>query len=298
MKDRFRNSKYAKPFFYIIFFLIVFVVFLYSSFPTEGIKQQVISQITDNTPYQVEIGSASIAPPFSLKIKDMTLYRTKDNVLKIESLTVSPSVLSLFSSNNIFPFKAKLNGGEIKGTLSVNKSGSGLDEINAEVKHVNIDNLPSFMTGSEEAPALRGALDGSLKIDFTPQALGEFNFTVDGLEVDNLMVKGIKLPALKGLDSVFNGNIEGRTTNVEALNLKGDGIDIQITGTAPLIWELTKGGGVIDLGYRLEITGGEYAKYKGMLSPYLAQQRDGSLGGKIIGTVSNPKFEKGSVKRF
>ena len=42
----------------------------------------------------------------------------------------------------------------------------------------------------------------------------------------------------------------------------------------------------------------EYAKYKGILSPYLAQQRDGSLGGKIIGTVSNPKFEKGSVKRF
>jgi type II secretion system protein N len=297
MKERLRNSKYAKPFFYIIFFLVAFVVFLYSSFPTEGIKQQVISQITDNTPFQAEIGSVSITPPFSLKIKDMTLYRSKDNALKIESLTVSPSVFSLFSSNNIFPFKAKLNGGEIKGILSVNKSGSGLDEIKASVKHVNIDNIPAFMTGSEEAPVLKGALDGNLEIDFAPKALGEFNFTVDGLEVDNLMVKGIKLPALRGLESVFSGNIEGRITNVEELNLKGDGIDLQISGTAPLIWELTKGG-VIDLGYRLEITGGEYAKYKGMLMPYLAQQRDGSLGGKIIGTVSNPKFEKGSVKRF
>jgi len=294
MKERLRNSKYAKPFFYIVFFVVVFVVFLYSSFPTEGIKQQVISQITDNTPFQAEIGSASIAPPFSLKIKDMKLYRSKDRVLKIESLTVSPS---LFSSSNIIPFKAKLNGGEIKGTLSVNKSGRDLDEINAEVKHVNIDNLLAFMTGSEEAPALSGALEGNLQIDFAPKALGEFNFTVEGLEVDNLMVKGIKFPALKGLQSVFSGNIEGRKTNIQELNLKGDGIDLQITGTAPLLWELSKGG-VIDLGYRLEITGGEYAKFKGMLTPYLAQQRDGSLGGKIIGTVSNPKFEKDSVKRF
>ena len=297
MKERLRNSKYAKPFFYTLFFVVAFVVFLYSSFPTEGIKRRVISQITDNTPFQAEIGSASIAPPFSLKIKDMKLYRSKDRVLEIESLTVSPSFFSLFSSSNIIPFKAKLNGGEIKGTLSVNKSDSGLDEINAEVKHVGIDNLLAFMTGSEEAPELSGTLEGNLKIDFAPEALGEFNFTVDGLEVDNLMVKGIKLPALKGLQSVFNGNIEGRETNVQKLNLKGDGIDLQITGTAPLFWELSKGG-VIDLGYRLEITGGEYAKFKGMLTPYLAQQRDGSLGGKIIGTVSNPKFEKGSVKRF
>lgn len=297
MRERLRNSKYAKPFFYIVFFVVVFFVFLYSSFPTEGIKQQVISQITDNTPYQAEVGSAAIAFPFSLKLNDMTIYRSKDNKLKIDSLKVSPSVFSLFSSSNIIPFKAKLNGGEIKGTLSVNKSGSGLDEIDAEVKRVNVDNLTAFFTGSEDALDLRGALDGNLKVDFSPEAAGEFNFTVDGLELDNIMVKGIKLPSLTGLRSVFSGRIEGRKTNVQELNLVGSGIDLRITGTAPLFWELSKGG-VIDLGYRLEITGGEYAKYKGMLSPYLAQQRDGSLGGKIIGTVSNPKFEKGSVKRF
>lgn len=297
MKGKLRNSKYAKPFFYILFFIAVFFIFLYTSFPTEGIKRQVISQITENTPYQTEVGSASIAAPFSLKLNEVTLYRSKDNRLKIDSLKLSPSVFSLFSSSHIIPFKAKLNGGEIKGTLRVNKSGGGLDEIDAEVKHVNVENLTAFITGTEDALALRGALDGNLKIDFSPEAEGEFNFTVDGLELDNIMVKGIKLPALKGLQSVFSGNIEGRETNVQELNLKGDGIDLRITGTAPLFWEFTKGG-VIDLGYRLEITGGEYAKYKGMLSPYLAQQRDGSLGGKIIGTVNNPKFEKGSVKRF
>ena len=57
-------------------------------------------------------------------------------------------------------------------------------------------------------------------------------------------------------------------------------------------------GGILDLGYRVEINDNDLAKYKTFLTPYLAQHRDGSLGGKILGTVMNPRFEKGSVKRF
>ncbi len=55
-------------------------------------------------------------------------------------------------------------------------------------------------------------------------------------------------------------------------------------------------GGILDLGYRVEITNKDLVKYKTFLSPYLAQYRDGSLGGKILGTVNNPRFEKDSVK--
>lgn len=297
MKERFGNFKYRKPFLYALFFIAAFFVFLYTSFPQDGIKSLIVNQITANTPYQADIEGASLSPPLGLNIKELKLYRTKDKMLLVDSLKVRPSVLSLFSSSTVIPFKAELGGGEIKGTLSVNKSGSGLDEIEAEIKNVDIDKIISFVTSSEQAPDLKGAVDGNLKIAFSPSAVGEFDFTVAGLSVDNINVKGIKLPALKGLQTVFSGNIEGRKTMVETLNVTGGGIELKIAGTAPLIWELQKGG-VIDLGYRLEITGGEYAKYKGMLTPYLAQQRDGSLGGKIIGTVNNPKFEKGAAKRF
>lgn len=297
MKERFQNAKYKKPFLYILFFVAAFFVFLYTSFPKEGIKSLVVSEITQNTPYEAEIGSASLAPPFSLKIKDLKLRSADNKVLVVDSLNVRPSIFSLFSSSVAVPFKAELGGGEIKGKLGVNKTGDGLDEIDAEVKGVDIGTIVSFMSNSDDALDLKGDLDGKLKIDFSPNALGEFDFTAQGLSVDNIKVKGVKLPALNGLETVFSGNIEGQKTNVEELYLKGDGIDLKVSGTAPLIWELTKGG-VIDLGYRLEITGGEYAKFKGMLTPYLAQQRDGSLGGKIIGTLNNPKFEKSSTKRF
>lgn len=297
MRDKLKNLKFKKPFLYIVFFLVMFFAFLYSSFPKAGIKGLIISQIESNTPYQADLESASLAPPFSINIKDLILYRSKDKSQKIDSITLSPSIFSLFSSSTVVPFKANLEGGQVKGTLAVNKSGSGLDEIDAEVDNVKLDNIMAFLADSDETPALAGVLDGTIVIDFLPNAQGEFDFTVKGLELDNINVKGMKLPPLKNLDTVFSGNIEDRKTNVEVLNLKGDGIDLQISGTAPLIWEMSNGG-VIDLGYRLEITGGDYAKFKGLLSPYLAQQRDGSLGGKIMGTLSNPKFEKGTVKRF
>ena len=104
-------------------------------------------------------------------------------------------------------------------------------------------------------------------------------------------------PSLSNLKSRFNGDIEDNLTNIKELSMKGNGIDIQITGTIPLLWEISKGG-ILDLGYRVEITDSDLAKYKTFLSPYLAKHRDGSLGGKILGTVKNPRFEKGSVKRF
>ncbi len=118
---------------------------------------------------------------------------------------------------------------------------------------------------------------------------------MEGLELNNLKVKGIKLPTLTNLTSNFNGNIANELTNIDELSILGDGIDIQIAGTAPLVWEMSQGG-ILDLGYRVEITNNNLVKYKAFLAPYLAQHRDGSMGGKILGTVMNPRFEKDSVK--
>lgn len=297
MKERFLNSKYRKPFLYSLFFFAAFLLFLYSTFPTEGIKRQVVSGIAANTPFEAEAQSVGIAPLLSVSIKGLKLYKSKDNVIEIESLKVSPSVFSVFSDNPKFPFKAKLGGGEIKGAFRINKSGGGIVELSADIKNVNIDKISEFLTGPGDSVALAGVMDGELYIDFAPEARGDFDIRINGLEVDKLSVKGIKLPPFSGLKSVFKGNIEGRKTTISECYVNGAGIDLQISGTAPLLWEFSKGG-VIDLGYRLEITGEEFATYKGLLSPYLAKQRDGSLGGKILGTVSNPRFEKGSTKKF
>ncbi len=298
MKDRITKYKYFKPFSYTLFFLFVFTIFLFVTFPGELIKNRVIAEIEDSTPFQAEIESVNISPLLNVKISGVKLYKSKDRFLLLNNLSVSPSIFSVITDSPRFPFKAELLGGEIEGSISLNKANGGVREIDATVNQVTIDSIPSFLTPEgKDAFSIGGVMNGRLFVKFDPRAKGDFEFVVNSLALDNLKVKGITLPGFTELTSVFRGKIDGETTNIEELNIKGEDIDLQITGTAPLLWEIP-GGGVLDLGYRLEMKGTQMAKYKGLLAPYLATHGDGSLGGKILGTISNPRFEKSSVKTF
>lgn len=298
MKEKIRNYKHIVPLSYISFFIVAFFVFLIITFPGDVIKQRIISEIQNTTPYKVDIKSADVSPLLNISLKQVVIHKSQTQFLELDSVTIKPSIFSVFSDSPNVPFTAKLHGGEIDGSVKVSKKNNGIEEIKADVKDLRIDAIPDLLSEQGQAETLiHGRLNGNLFVQFIPQPKGEFDFIVEGLELDNLKVKGMKLPSLTNLTSKFNGNIENDLTNISELSVKGDGIDLQITGTAPLIWEMSEGG-ILDLGYRVEITDNDLAKYKTFLTPYLAKHRDGSLGGKILGTVMNPRFEKGSVKTF
>jgi hypothetical protein len=61
----------------------------------------------------------------------------------------------------------------------------------------------------------------------------------------------------------------------------------------PLIWKV-KRGGVIDLGLKLQLTGPKFGVFKNVLASYLLPQGNGILGGKIAGTIYNPRLVKDS----
>jgi type II secretion system protein N len=298
MKDKIRNYKYFVPLSYITFFVAAFFVFLFMTFPGDIVKQRIVSEIQNSTPYKVEINDADITALLNVNLKGVKIYRSRDQFLELDSLTIKPSLFSVFSDSPKVPFNAKLQGGEIEGSVRLSKQNGGIQEVQATIKQVKVDSIPDLISGEGGGEILiNGIMDGELYVKFDPTPKGEFSFEVEGLKIDNLKVKGMKLPSLSDLKSRFNGDIEDNLTNIKELSVKGNGIDIQITGTAPLLWEISKGG-ILDLGYRVEITDSELAKYKTFLSPYLAKHTDGSLGGKILGTVKNPIFEKGSIKRF
>ncbi len=298
MKDKIRNYKYFVPLSYITFFVVAFFVFLFVTFPGDIVKQRIVAEIQNSTPYKVDIQSADVSAMLNVNLKGVKIYKSQNQFLELDSLTIKPSLFSVFSDSPKIPFNAKLHGGEIDGTLRVSKQNNDIEEVKAVIKGVRVDSIPDLLSQDGEAEILiNGIMDGELYVQFDPTPKGEFSFEVEELHIDNLKVKGMKLPSLSKLKSRFNGDIEGDLTNIKELSMKGNGMDLQITGTAPLIWEISKGG-ILDLEYRVEITDNNLAKYKTFLSPYLANNRDGSLGGKILGTVKNPRFEKDSVKRF
>ena len=298
MKEKIRNYKHIVPLSYISFFVIAFFVFLIITFPGDIVKQRIISEIQNSTPYKVDIKTADVSALLNINLKNVTIHKSQNQFLELDSITIKPSIFSAFSNSPKVPFTAKLHGGEIDGFIKVNKSNNKIEEVQADIKNLKVDAIPDLLSEEGKSEILiHGRLNGNLFVQFAPNPSGEFDFVVEGLELDNLKVKGMKLPSLTNLTSKFNGKIVDDLTNIEELSVTGDGIDLQITGSTPLLWEMSEGG-ILDLGYRVEITDNDLSKYKTFLSPYLAKHRDGSLGGKILGTVMNPRFEKGSVKRF
>ena len=296
MKERIRNFKHIVPVSYFLFFVVMFVVFLVVTFPGDIVKKRLISEIQSSTPYKVDIKTADVSALLNINLKGVTIHKSRTQFIELDSVSIKPSLLSLISDSQKIPFTAKLHGGQIDGTISVSKQASKIQALNAKVKNLRVDAIPDFLSEQGNSEILiHGRLDGDLSVAFTPQPQGEFDFIIEGLEFDNLKVKGMKLPSLSNLTSKINGNIANELTNIDELSIVGDGVDIQITGSAPLVWEMSQGG-ILDLDYRVAITNKDLVKYKTFLSPYLAQHRDGSLGGKILGTVNNPRFEKDSVK--
>lgn len=294
MIEKIKTYKHIVPLSYGLFFVLAFIVFLIMTFPGDIVKQRIISEIQNSTPYRVDIKSANVSPLLNIDLEQVVIHKSQTQFVELDSVTVKPSLFSVFSDTPKIPFTAKLYGGYIDGSVRVSKQNNRIEEITADLKNLKIDTIPDFLSAQGKSEMLiHGRLSGDLYVEFTPEPKGDFDFIVEGLELDNLKVKGMKLPSLANLTSAFNGNIENELTNIKELSVKGEGIDLQITGTAPLFWEMSQGG-ILDLGYRVEITDPKLSKYQTFLEPYLAKHRDGSLGGKILGTLMNPRFEKGS----
>ena len=298
MKEKLKKYKHIKPVSYTLFFLVVFMLFLFTTFPGDVIKKRIIAEIESNTPYRADIQKVRISPLLKINMEGVRLSRANSVFLELESLDLRPSPLSVFSDNPKVPFTAKLWGGEISGSLRINKTTGRVSELDATIESVRINSVPSlFSEEAEKSISLGGVMDGKVNLVMAPPASGVIQFEVTGLKLENMKLKGITLPNLTELTSMFKGTVEGDMTRIDQFKIAGADIDLDITGTTPLPWEI-QNGGIIDIGYSLQMKGGQMAKYKGLLSPYLATQRDGSLGGKILGTVANPRFEKSSITRF
>ncbi|MCC6711876.1 MAG: type II secretion system protein GspN [Candidatus Dadabacteria bacterium] len=298
MKEKIKKYKHIKPVSYTLFFLVVFTLFLFMTFPGDVIKKRIIAEIESNTPYKADIQNVRVSPLLKINMEGVKLSRANSVFLELENLDLSPSPLSVFSDNPKVPFTAKLWGGEISGSIRINKTTGRVSELDATLESVRINSVPSlFSEEAEKSLSLGGVIDGEVNLVMIPPASGDIQFEITGLKLENMKLKGITLPNLTDLTSMFKGTIEGDMTRIDQFRIAGADIDLDITGTTPLPWEI-QNGGVIDIGYSLQMKGGPMAKYKGLLSPYLATQRDGSLGGKILGTVANPRFEQGSITRF
>ena len=296
MREKLLKSRYLGRSLYALFFLFAFLVSFYLTIPLEDLKERIAGEIEARTRLEAQIERVSVYPIFSLKIHNIMLYKAEKPVLAIEELKLAPSLLGLIISDKLkLPFEARLLGGETTGTLVYNPKTKQLEEARAKLAGLNVETIPSIIPADfgKETPSFHGFLEGDFSVKFLPPADGEFAFKVSSLGIKKLRIKGLVLPDFDDIQSNLRGSIEGKITKIDELRFKGDGVDLMLTGTAPILWSIEKGGKV-DLWMQLQLTGPKQEVFKKFLASYLAPQDDGSLGAKIAGTFFNPRLVKGS----
>jgi type II secretion system protein N len=288
LKEKIRNSKYFKPLSYAAFFLFVFIVSFYYALPTDEIKGKIISGIEMNTPFEAKLGSVSIAPIVSVSVQDLEFYRSGELYVKLDNVKMRPALISLFSKYLKLPFTAKLMNGEVKGDLIYDYKTGQIVGINAKVNGLDIEQFHPIMSGyigmSDEK--VGGKLNGDFSFDFSSDTSGVFSFKIDNMSISNLKLIGFPIPPFKNLESVFAGKIREGVTQVDELSFKSKDFDLNMHGSVPPLWKITKGA-KIDLMVNLNILSDE-AKI-GIVRSFLSPRGDGTLGGKILGTFGNPR---------
>lgn len=295
MKEKMMKSKHFVPSSYLLFFLIVFLVSFYLTFPVESIRQTIMSEIEARTTLKADIKKVNLSPIFSLKIHNMKIYKADEQLLNIDELKIRPSLFSLFSGSMTLPFKARVLGGETTGTLIYSKQSRRIEKAEANISGVLVEKITPFISVGlgNKMLSMQGFLGGNFSIALNPEPRGEFTFDISKLGIKNLRVRGFVFPEFINMESSLRGKIERDLTKIESLKLEGDGLDLAIAGTMPLIWKV-KRGGVIDLGLKLQLTGPKFGVFKNVLASYLLPQGNGILGGKIAGTIYNPRLVKDS----
>jgi type II secretion system protein N len=286
------ESKYFVPACYALFFILGFLVFFYHSFPSESFKRRIIYEVETRTPFDIDIRSLSIYPIFSLKLHDVKLYRAKALYLNVDDLDVSPSLFYLLLKKITLPFRAHLYGGNAKGKLVYSSTTRQLIKANGTIEGINVKGIPAISIAlGDENSSIQGVVEGFFSVEFGPQPKGQIALETKDLTVKNVrLIGGLPLPDFGRLESNFKSHIENGATKVEELKFQGNGFDLTLFGTMPLLWEISRLG-AIDLDLRLR-TEGVGKRKLGFLSAFLSPQSDGSLKGKITGTFGSPRLIK------
>jgi len=279
----------------IVFFLLFLTLFLYFTFPTEALKKRVVAEIENNTGFHAEIGDVGISPFLELKIKDLNLTKKqKDINIKIDTLELKPSLLSMILSKKNFPFDAEIGEGKFDGTFVYSSKSNTLDSLSVNLKNVHTDLVASFIKSGKDTPEFDGEIDGKINIIFENKnkqdVKGNFTFTSKNMSIKKLKFGELILPSYQNLLVNLNGKIEKNKTLIDELSFKNQDFDLILVGTMPLLWKI-RPGGKLDLSLNLNLKSDD-AKM-GLLQAFMNKQTDGTLSAKIAGTLSKPKFVKG-----
>jgi type II secretion system protein N len=120
------TNRTGKILLYVLYAVIALAVFLYFRFPSELMKEILISRMNQMQPLvQLEIDNVRPTIPPGIKIEPLTVIYDNMPVLRFDSLKITPHLFSMLGHDKKFSFKGAIGDGELKGTAQMAASSSG-----------------------------------------------------------------------------------------------------------------------------------------------------------------------------
>jgi type II secretion system protein N len=228
-------SRSKKILLYLCFGIAAAVVFLYTLFPSETVKNLIVNGISAANP-NLKISIEKVKPvlPPGIVLQDIDLEYGKMALIDAAYAKLVPLPWTLFQNRKTVSFKITTGQGKIAGQAFISSDATpSLDNLNAALSDIQLNQVAAFkaMTNYTISGVLNGtvAVNGGQHSESTARAI---------LDVSQCTVN--LLSPLFSLDKLVFSRIEAELTMnsgrvlINKCDLRGEELDGRISGTLHL----------------------------------------------------------------
>jgi len=157
-----------KTLLYAAYIIGITVIFLYYLFPSDAVRDYVVYKMTRGNPdVRVTIDRVSPVLPPGIKLHDVGIAHGNRALVDLDSVKITPGLLSFFSSKKTARFKGRVNGGTVNGWAEVDsRKNQQAEKIEGTISGIQVQGIAA----RKQLSAYK--ISGNLGGDFTIGAAG------------------------------------------------------------------------------------------------------------------------------
>jgi type II secretion system protein N len=228
-----------------VFGLTIF--FLYILFPSEAVKDYMAYTMSRGNPdIRVTIDRVSPVLPPGIKLHDVGIAHGNMALIDLDSVKITPGLLSFFTSTKTARFKSRVSAGSVHGLAQIDqRNDRQAEKIEGTISGVQVQGIPALkrltvhqvsgnlsgdflIDGAGPSRSMTGKLTLSdCRIEFDQPVIGQSSLGFSKINADLVLNNGklkIKKCRARGnqLDADISGTIDLKTdSRRDTLNLNG-----------------------------------------------------------------------------
>ena len=215
---------------YTAVFILSLLFFLYHLFPEEKVNRHLIYSFGQMLPdYQFDINNSRFSLPVALKLFDVSVTKSDNDIFEAASLKIGRPVLSLFLPGQSFFIKAGVYGGKLGGTVTRKENESGHNtRADFKLSGIQIGEWPVLnqLTNGD----ISGVLNGKISYDDEKTADADnvkLHLTDLTIPFD---LPFLEMGDIRFSDAVIEGNLNGQEFLMKKCEAKGKMANAQLSG--------------------------------------------------------------------